>query len=111
MCPCKSLDWWFPNLQGGLQAAIEDAVAAIERTVVEPSENSITNYSISSVVEYTESWPNYAGWSSYAFAAEEQWAPHQAKSDSDGVPSLQGAEECMDLDQDLVHIAVKTRLR
>ena len=52
--------------------AIAADVSAIERSTEEPSDNSITGGSISSLEEYTEARPSYAGGISYAEGVEEQ---------------------------------------
>ena len=81
------MEWWLPDLSGDLQSAIAAAVCAIERSAEAPSDNSITRGSVSSLEEYTVAWPSYAGGISYAEVVEEQWAGHQAESDTDGVLS------------------------
>ena len=67
------VEWWLPDLRGDLQSAIEEAMTAIERTVLKGQTDSVelSDNRISSEEDTAENWPNYARWSAYALAVEE----------------------------------------
>ena len=100
-------EWWIPDLSGDLQSAIAAAVSAIERSVEEPSENSITSGSVSSLEEYIEDWPSYLVGINYEdedfLVYAEPWSVTCENLDN---------HDGMDLDDPVeVQLAVKTCLR